>query len=106
MPEGRTGSRIGPRTQEGGTGGSIGVGGPPRPPQPTFQVLALVAATAGVIAGLLGYDSVLLILCGLSAVFNLIALLQPRLQGGMGGSIGVGGPPPPPPPSTREEPEP
>ena len=80
----------GPITQEGGgTGGTIPVGGPPRP-RPIFQILALIAAIAGVIAGLLGYCGVLLFFCGLSAVFNLISLVMRSQQGGgTGGTIPV-----------------
>lgn len=101
MPEREGDSRIGPRTQSGGIGGEVGVPPRPSPPPATFQILALVAAIAGVIAGLLGYDSVLLIFCGLSAVFIAISLLV-KQTGGIGGEVGVPPkPPPPPPPEDR-----
>ena len=82
----------GPITPEGGgTGGTIPVGGPPPRPRPIFQFLALIAAIAGIIAGLLGYCGVLLFFCALSALFNLIGIvLKTRQGGGTGGTIPVG----------------
>lgn len=84
--------RTGPKPPDGGLGGNIPV--PPQPPPaPLLRMLAFIAALAGVIAGLLGYDLVLLVLCALSAVFNGLSLVLGRgpiaQQGGLGGNIPV-----------------